>query len=151
MRVHELMTKHVEACLPTDTLATVGEIMRRRNCGFVPVVDGHVTNQVVGVLTDRDVALYLAEMNQAARRTYVRECMMSPVQTVAPETTLEEAARLMERHAIHRLPVVDGGQLVGILSLKDIATATDERLGMREWREAEQAVTEIIEAIAATR
>jgi CBS domain-containing protein len=151
MRVQELMTKKVEACLPKDTLATVGEIMRRRNCGFVPVVDGHITNQVVGVLTDRDVALYLAAMNKTAGQAQARECMVSPVQTVAPDTTLEEAARLMERYAIHRLPVVDGGQLVGILSLKDIAMAIDERLGMREWRQAEQAVTGIIAAIAATR
>lgn len=151
MRVHELMTTKVEACLPADTLSTAGEIMRRRNCGFVPVVDGHITKQVVGVVTDRDLALYLAEVSVTARQAHVRECMVSPVQTVAPEAKLEEVVRLMARYAIHRLPVVDGGQLVGVLSLKDIATATDERLGIREWREAEQAVTEIVEAIAATR
>lgn len=151
MNVRELMTADPEACLPTDSCANAAEIMRRRNCGFVPIIDGRQTKRVIGVVTDRDLALYLAEMNKTARHAQARECMVSPVQTVAPDTTLEEAARLMERCAIHRLPVVDNGQLVGILSLKDIAIATDERLGIRGWREAEQAVTEIIEAIAATR
>jgi signal-transduction protein with cAMP-binding, CBS, and nucleotidyltransferase domain len=57
----------------------------------------------------------------------------------------------MMRHAIHRLPVVKGGQLVGILSLKDIATSTKKRLGSRGRRQADRAVSRIIEAIALTR
>jgi CBS domain-containing protein len=145
------MTKKVEACLPTDTLATAGEIMRRRRCGFVPVVDGHITNRVIGVLTDRDLALYLSSARRAAGQVQMRECMISPVRTVSPDATFESAARIMMRHAIHRLPVVKGGQLVGILSLKDIATSTKKRLGSRGRRQADRAVSRIIEAIALTR
>ena len=56
MTVRELMTVDPEACTPQDTLNLAGQIMRRRRCGFVPVVDSRATKQVIGVLTDRDVA-----------------------------------------------------------------------------------------------
>ena len=151
MHVQDLMTRNPEACVVTDSCVVVGEIMQRRNCGFVPVVDGHMTNRVVGVITDRDLALSLARANRSAERVRVDACMTKPVHTVTPDTRLEDAASLMERYAIHRLPVAQDGQLVGVLSLVDIARATDERLGFPDWREAEQKVTEIVEAIAATR
>lgn len=150
MRVQDLMTKTPEACLPGDSCAMAGEIMRRRNCGFVPVVDGHITNQVIGVVTDRDLALRLAGSDRTAHRVRVAECMTATVHAIEPEATLEDATNMMARYAIHRLPVVRNRQLVGVLSLSDIARVTDERLGFSEWREAEQKVLEVVEAIATT-
>jgi CBS domain-containing protein len=125
--------------------------MQRRNCGFVPIVDAQATKRVIGVVTDRDIVLHLGQADDEADGVPLKACMTRDVKSVTPSTSLNEAASLMERYAIHRLPVVDNGRLVGVLSLADIARATDERMGFRDWREAEQKVTEIVEAIAAIR
>jgi len=151
MNVRELMTRDPEACLPGDTLATAGEIMRRRNCGFVPVVDGHISNRLVGVLTDRDVALHLTTFDRPASRVRADACMTRTVHTIGLDAGLDEAAAQMERYAVHRLPVLSHGRLIGILSLSDIVAAGDRRSGFAGWEETERKATEIIEAIAASR
>ncbi len=151
MRVRELMTADPEACVPTDSCAVAGAIMLRRNCGFVPIVESHSTRRIVGVVTDRDLALHLAQAGDAADDVPVKACMSSPVKTIQADADLMEAAALMESSAVQRLPVLDGDRLVGVLSLKDIAVAA-----RREWPTAgphvlEQQVTDIIEAIATAR
>jgi CBS domain-containing protein len=149
MNVQELMTTDPEACAPRDTLNVSGEIMRRRRCGFVPVVDSQATKQVIGVLTDRDIALYLTRTDAQATQVQVEACMTKEPKTISPEAELEEAARIMEQHAVHRLPVVENGRLVGILSLKDIARAARKEWAGTGPRRAEQQMVDIIEAIAA--
>ena len=149
MNVRELMTPDPEVCIPQDTLDVVGKIMRGRRCGFVPVVDSQATKRVVGVLTDRDIALYLTQTDARATRVKVETCMTKEPHTVAPEAELEEAARVMEQSAVHRLPVVEEGRLVGILSLKDIARAARKEWAGTGPRRAEQQMVDILEAIAA--
>ena len=151
MQIREIMTSDPEACLPFDTCAQAGAVMRRRRCGFVPVIDSHLTKRVVGVVTDRDLALYLTGSRRLADQTPVEACMTRAVQAIAPSASLDEAAKLMERAAVHRLPVVEADRLIGVLSLKDIAVAADKRWGFAESRVAEQKLGEIIEAIAAAR
>ena len=151
MRIRELMTADPEACLATESCAAAVGIMRRRNCGFVPVVDSRAGRRVVGVVTDRDIALRFEQERRPASEIPVGECMTREVKTVAPDAGLPEAARLMERFAIHRLPVVQDGRLVGVLSLKDIAVAADKRWAYPESSTAEQKLGEIVEAIASAR
>ena len=152
MQIRELMTADPDACLAMDNCAAAGEIMRRRNCGFVPIVDNQATKRVIGVVTDRDVAIYLTKVNRPADQVRLEACMTRDVKTILPDASLEQAARLMETAAIHRLPVVDGeGRLIGVLSLKDIAVAADRRWAYAESRTAEQKLGEIIEAIASAR
>ena len=150
MNVRELMTADPEACTPDDTLDIAADIMRRRRCGLVPVVDGQATKQVLGVLTDRDIMLYLTRTNAPAHDVRVEACMTRNPTVIAPNADLTEAAQVMEQLAVHRLPVVEHGRLVGVLSLKDIAWRAN-----REWAQvgahvAEQQMKEILEAIAAT-
>jgi CBS domain-containing protein len=149
MNVRELMTTDPEACAPQDTLDVAGRIMRQRRCGFVPVIDSQATKRMVGVLTDRDIALYLTQAGARASEVEVGACMTKEPHTVAPDAELEEAARIMEQHAVHRLPVVEHDRLVGILSLKDIARAAREEWAGTGPRRAEQQMVDIIEAIAA--
>ncbi len=151
MRVRELMTADPEACVPTDSCAVAGSIMLRRNCGFVPIVESHLTKQVVGVVTDRDLALHLVQADDEADDIPVKACMSSPVKTIAAEADVIEAATLMEASAIHRLPVLDGDRLVGVLSLKDIALAARKEWPTTRPHVLEQQVTDIIEAIASAR
>jgi CBS domain-containing protein len=151
MEVRELMTTEPAACLAGDSCRTAGELMRSRRCGFLPVVENHEGRRVIGVVTDRDIALHLTQADVPASRAPVKACMTANPRTVAPQTELEEAARAMEELAVHRLPVVEGGRLVGVLSVKDIALAA-----RRQWARAgpnipARQMTEIVEAIAAAR
>jgi CBS domain-containing protein len=152
MHIRELMTADPEACVAGDSCAAAVAIMRRRNCGFVPVVDTQANKRLVGVVTDRDIALHFEKVNKPAREIPVSACMARHIKTVTPEANLSEAAKLMEEFAIHRLPVVqDGQRLVGVLSLKDIAVAADKRWAYPESATAEQKLGEIVEAIASAR
>lgn len=151
MHIRELMTADPETCLPTDRCAAAVAIMRRRNCGFVPVVESLATKRLIGVVTDRDIALHFERVNLPANQVPVEECMTKDVKAIAPNAGLNEAAQLMERYAIHRLPVVENGRLVGVLSLKDIAVAADKRWAYPESQTAEQKLGEIVEAIASAR
>ena len=151
MQIRELMTADPEACLATESCAVAVGIMRRRNCGFVPIVDSPMTKRVIGVVTDRDVALYFERVNRPASEVPVSGCMTKDTKTIAPSASLNEAAKLMEQFAIHRLPVVENARLVGVLSLKDIAVAADKRWAYPESSTAEEKLGEIIEAIASSR
>lgn len=147
--VREMMTTDPAACVPEDNCRTALEIMRRRNCGFIPVVNNMFEKQVVGVVTDRDIALQLGRRDQPPSEVWVGGCMNEEVRTVPPDALLTEAADIMERAAVRRLPVVEDGMLVGVLSLDDIA-----RLARKEWASsgahlAERQLADILEAISA--
>jgi CBS domain-containing protein len=151
MYVRDLISPEPEACLPTDHCGTVGAIMRRHNCGFVPVIDTPFDRRVVGVVTDRDIALDLTRTDVPASRWAVGLCMSSPAVTVEADAPIDDAVALMERWALQRLPVTRRGRLVGVLSLKDIALLArleSDRIGPHP---TEHQVAEIVEAIAASR
>jgi CBS domain-containing protein len=96
--------------------------MRDAEIGDVIVIEN---NQVCGIVTDRDIVVrILAETRDPATTTLADICSHSIV-TVTPTESVEEAVRLMRTHAIRRLPVVDGGQAVGIVSLGDLAVERD--------------------------
>lgn len=149
MIVRDMMTADPEASLPQDTLAMAGEIMQRRNCGFVPVVNSQEAKRVVGILTDRDIALHLTRTRASADAVTVEACMSKSPVVISPEADLIEAAELMERYAVHRLPVVDQGTLVGVLSLSNIALQAKREWASTGPHQAEQQMADIIEAIAA--
>lgn len=151
MKIRDLMTQNPDACLPTDSCLTAGKIMIRRNCGFVPVIKDRESMEVVGVITDRDIALHLTWENVAPGQALVRDCMTGEPKTVSPETTLGEAATLMESAAIHRLPVVENGRLVGVLALKDIAVFARQGAKLAGDAFADYRVSEIVESIATAR
>ena len=151
MQIRELMTADPEACLPSDSCAAAVVIMRRRDCGFVPIVDSQATKRLIGVVTDRDIALHLGQADDEADVVPAKACMTKDVTSIAPSANLNDAAKLMEQFAIHRLPVVEHGRLVGVLSLKDIAVAADKRWAYPESATAEQKLGEIVEAIASAR
>lgn len=149
MEIRDLFTRDPVACLPSDTCMKAGEIMEERNCGFVPVISGS-TRKVVGVVTDRDIALCLTRTNRPAGRVRVEECMSMDPTVITEAAEVEDAVRLMELAAIHRLPVVDAeGKLVGVLSLKDIALAAGREDVLEHPSELETQVAELIETIAA--
>lgn len=117
--VHDVMTANPETVAHDDDLATAAAKMRDLNVGVLPVMaDG----ALAGIITDRDLALGMAEGSKEAGKSRVRDLMTDTPVTIHPSMSAEEAARLMAEHQVRRLPVVDGTKLVGIVSLGDLAT-----------------------------
>ena len=121
MRVHELMNPDVETCRPGDNLSKAAMIMWRRDCGFVPVVDAASQN-VVGVITDRDICMATATRHAAPEDLRVDEVMSRDVRATEVDQNVDSALGTMREHQVHRLPVVDrSGRLRGVLSMTDLA------------------------------
>ncbi|WP_160033634.1 CBS domain-containing protein [Paenibacillus sp. An7] len=100
--------------------------MKEHDTGFIPIVETEDHRKLVGVVTDRDLVLRgIASKNPGS--TKVREVMTADVHTVNSTASIDEAAKLMAAHQVRRLPVVDNGELVGILSLGDIATESSSQ------------------------
>ena len=128
MKISEIMTREVELVHPKDTLKTAAEKMRYRNIGFLPVYDGE---QLVGVLTDRDIVIRLVAEGVDPRESLRDDWITKPAVCSYHDEDVEEAARLMEEHQIRRLIVLDrDDQVVGVLSLGDLArNVQDKRSG----------------------
>src|SRR3954447_26176914 len=124
MRCEELMTSEVEVLVIGTSVREAARKMRDLNLGFMPVVDD--ARQLVGVLTDRDIVVRAVADDRKAR-TAVEELMTEDVVTCDPEDDVERAEALMSVNQKSRLVCVDEtGQVVGVISLSDIAQYEDE-------------------------
>jgi CBS domain-containing protein len=125
--VRDVMTTNVEYCTPVDNIYEVAVKMRDLNVGAIPIVDH---GRLIGMITDRDLVVRgIAEKHPGS--TQVTEIMSDQLIKVTPDTSVQEAAEQMAEHQIRRLPVVENGRLVGIVSLGDLATNrySDESAG----------------------
>jgi CBS domain-containing protein len=133
--VRDVMTTNVEYCTPLDNVYEVAVKMKDLDVGVIPICENE---KLIGMITDRDLVIrgYAEKRSGSFEVTGV---MSSDLTTVKPDTTLEEATRIMAEKQIRRLPVVDNGHLVGIVALGDLAVnqMSDERAG--------QALSEISE------
>ena len=126
MLVKDIMKKAVATCAPEGDLASVIEIMRERDCGFLPVVDSH--GIVVGVITDRDICLAGGAKHRALARVSVKETMSHPVFSCFADENLKVVLATMAKHRVRRLPVLNkSGHLEGALSVDDIVQAPQRR------------------------
>lgn len=134
-KIQDIMTNQVDSCSLLDNVFEVAVKMKELNVGAIPIVDN---DRLVGMITDRDIVLRcIAEKKPPSSK--VEEIMSKNLITVKKEMDAHEAASLMAKHQIRRLPVVEGDQLVGIVSLGDFAVhhLTDQKAG--------EALTEISE------
>lgn len=133
-RVREVMTPDPVTVASTASLRHAAELMRDRNIGDVLVVDQD--GSLFGIVTDRDIVVGgIAEGSDPATTSVDEVCSRDPV-TLGPDDAVVEAARLMGDRAIRRLPVVDNGSLVGIVSLGDLAEDRDPGSVLGEISEA---------------
>jgi CBS domain-containing protein len=121
MKIAEIMTRDVQTVTPDTDLVTVAKHMKELNVGVIPVVEGQT---LVGLITDRDLVIRALALGIDVRDAAVRDYVSASPTTVSPEDDVKRAAELMSREQIRRLPVVEGGTLVGIVSLGDIAVDT---------------------------
>ncbi len=106
---------------PTDMVLDALKVMAEKNVGALPVVD---SGKLVGIFSERDYARRLILNGRSSVGTPVRLIMTSPVVTVEPRQTLDECMHLMTDLYQRHLPVVENGQLVGLLSIGDIVKET---------------------------
>jgi CBS domain-containing protein len=120
MQVEQIMTRNIQTCAPSDTLNRATQLMWEHDCGCIPVVDSE--NKLVGVITDRDIAMAAYIQGKRLAEIRVGDVMAQHVHTCFQDDDLSIAQTRMRKHQVRRLPVTDSdGTLVGLLSLNDLA------------------------------
>ena len=117
-KVKDVMTRDVLVTTPGATVLDAAKLMTAQNRGSVVVVDG---KNPIAILTERDLFKKVVAKNLTPTEVRVGDIMSSPLISVAPQQSLRSAAKLMVEKEIRRLPVMEGDELVGILSAADLA------------------------------
>jgi CBS domain-containing protein len=127
-QIRELMTVRPRTVKQGDSVVDAAKLMKGEDTGIAPIVDGE---RLVGVVTDRDIAIRVVAEGRDPQQTKVEEIASQNLVTVDPQQELDEALRLMAQHQVRRLPVVEeDGKLVGIVAQADVARHADaERTG----------------------
>jgi CBS domain-containing protein len=127
MKVSDVMTGSIQTCLPGDTLAHAAQLMWENDCGCVPVVDQN--SRAIAMLTDRDICMAAYTQDRPISQISVSAAASQALYSVRDSDHVEVAEKLMQRHQVRRLPVLDGsGRIMGVVSLNDLARrATAQR------------------------
>jgi CBS domain-containing protein len=122
-QIRELMTVRPRTVKVGDSIVEAAKLMKGEDSGIAPIVDG---GRLVGVLTDRDIAVRVVAEGRDPQSTRVEEIASTNLVTIDPQQELDEALRLMAQHQVRRLPVVEeDGKLVGIVAQADVARHAD--------------------------
>ncbi|MFW5995649.1 MAG: CBS domain-containing protein [Halanaerobiaceae bacterium] len=133
MKLRDIMTDELSCVNPDTSVNEAARVMKNLNVGSVPVCEG---KKPVGIITDRDITIRnVADENYPDQP--VNKIMSSNLVYGSPDMEVEEAARIMADNQIRRLPVVENGNLIGIVSLGDIAVDSNADM------EASKALTNI--------
>jgi CBS domain-containing protein len=124
MKVKEVMTRDVVTCDPRSNIADAAWKMWERDCGVLPIVSG---SKVVGMITDRDIAMAVGTKDRSAREIEVAEVVPTEVHACHEDDDVETALEIMGQEQVRRLPVVDDEEaLRGIVSMNDILLMTKD-------------------------
>lgn len=123
----DIITEDVVYCLPDDPVSKVAQLMKKEDIGPVPIVDNEKFKTLVGIVTDRDLALKVVAEGRDVKKTKVEEVMTRKLVTCRADDNAERAMNAMAQYQLRRIPVVDDNmKLVGIISQADVATRVDE-------------------------
>jgi len=118
-RITELMTPNPRTIDQDKPVSDAAKMMRDEDVGLAPIVDG---DKLVGTVTDRDIAIRIVAEGKDPQTTKVMEIASRELITIDPQQDLDEAMKLMARHQVRRLPVVEeDGKLIGVVAQADIA------------------------------
>ena len=118
MFVKEIMTTNVKTIRPEDSVKLLAETMMKNQIGSLVVVEG--SGEVVGIATERDIIEDVILLGKDPEESKVKDIMTKDLIAVNPDITLEEAAEVMVNKKIKKLPVIDKGRLVGIITATDL-------------------------------
>ena len=123
MEVRDIMTEHVITVGQAEPVAAAVRLLRRYNLGALPVCDAR--GKLRGMVTDRDILLRCVAGENDVDTTRVSEIMSRGIVTAEPSDSVSRAAEIMAKDRVRRLPVTEGGRVVGMLSLCDMARRQD--------------------------
>lgn len=118
LKVEDVMSEDLISCRPDDKISELAILMAKYDIGAIPICNDE--DQLVGIVTDRDLVIrgYAASLSA---ETKIEKCMTVELVTCDVEMSVTEAGELMSEHQIRRLPVMKDGQLIGMVSLADLA------------------------------
>jgi CBS domain-containing protein len=123
MKIRDVMTTDVRSAGLDTSLEEIASIMRDEDVGAVPIVDD---DELRGIITDRDIVVRCIADGRDVNDTTVQDILTEDPRTISPNTDAQEAARIMADAQIRRLPVVEKGKLVGMVSIGDLAVKSDQ-------------------------
>lgn len=123
----DVMTQNPVACLPDDTASKAAQLMRSTDVGSIPVIESRQTNRLIGIVTDRDLALQVVADDLNPSSVKVGDVMTKELVTCRTDDNIQMAVEAMAQNQLRRIPVVDGDQkLAGIISQADVATRVNQ-------------------------
>ena len=126
-KCNEVMTKNPVCCLPSDFAAKAAELMKSNNIGAIPVIENEQTKKLVGIVTDRDLALKIVANGLDAKSTKVEAVMTRKVETCRTDDDLQKTLDAMSKYQLRRIPVVDNdNKILGIIAQADVATRVNQ-------------------------
>jgi CBS domain-containing protein len=129
-KIRDVMSRKPVTLRLDDTVSSAAEAMKQNNIGDVLVMDSE--NKVAGIVTDRDIAVRAVAEGKDPSATSLDEVCSSNIATVSPDDPVSAAVDMMRERAIRRLPVVEGGKPVGVVSIGDLAIERDERSALAD-------------------
>jgi CBS domain-containing protein len=124
--VRDAMTEEPRSIDASASVVEAARLMREQHIGSLPVTEDE---RLVGMITDRDITTRVVAESAVLETTSVGDVYSPDLISVEPNSDLEEALRLMARHQVRRLPVVENDRLVGMVAQADIALKDKERTG----------------------
>ena len=122
--IRDAMTEDPRSIGASASVVEAARLMREEHIGSLPVTDDE---QLVGMVTDRDITTRVVAESADPKTTSVGDVYSRDLISVEPDKDLDDALRLMARHQVRRLPVVENGRLVGIVAQADIALRDNEK------------------------
>ncbi|CAM3721359.1 CBS domain-containing protein [Cohnella lubricantis] len=116
-KVSDIMTKDCVTVTPKDNIYECAVLMKQHDIGFLPVVEGR---KLIGVVTDRDLVIRGYANKNPGSESVMNVCTQD-VETISPNLSVDEAGARMAANQIRRLPVVENGELLGVISIGDLA------------------------------
>ncbi|HEY0970318.1 MAG TPA: CBS domain-containing protein [Gemmatimonadales bacterium] len=140
MKAREIMTKNPRTVTPDTRLQEAARLMQSENVGLIPVVEGKDSGNLVGVVTDRDIAVRVVAEGRDPSSVSVRDVMSSNVRTCREDANVDDVMEVMGSEQVRRVPIVDErGGLVGIVAQADVVRQA------KSDRKAERTVEKISE------
>ena len=122
--IKDVMTSNPCTIDADKSVAYAAKMMKEEDVGLAPIVEG---DKLIGMLTDRDIAIRVVAEGRNPDQVTVREVASKQVVTIDPQQDLDEALRIMAKHQVRRLPVVEeDGRLVGVVAQADVAREGDD-------------------------
>ena len=132
MKAQDIMTRNPRVVTPETTVREAAKLMESENIGMIPVVSSAGSKNVIGIVTDRDIAIRHVAAGHGSSDCPVSEAMSSNPKTCKTTDSVDDVMKVMGKEQVRRIPIVDErGELVGVVAQADIAREADDKKAER--------------------